>query len=72
METLTRNDSLYQLIRSLPAEAVEQAISYVRYLHYVDLEEREDQDDLDYIARHQDKPTMPLEAALKSLGLLHG
>ncbi|MDR0867031.1 MAG: hypothetical protein LBP75_00960 [Planctomycetota bacterium] len=67
MNATAQYDALYRLIRSLPAEAASRAISYVQYLNY--LEEKEDQEDLAYIDAHRNEPAIPLEIALKKLGL---
>jgi hypothetical protein len=66
-QTATKHKTLSQLINVLSAEATEQAIDYIEYL--VARDARENADDIAYIEAHKDEESVPLEDALKELGL---
>lgn len=59
--------ALRQIIDLMSADDVLKMLDYAAYLRY--LEEREDEEDAAYITAHKDDPVIPLEDALKELGL---
>ena len=67
MNASTKHTALYRLISGLSAETAEQALDYVEYL--AAREAREDADDIAYIEAHRDEESIPLEEALKEIGL---
>ncbi len=55
------------MIDLMNPEDVLKMLDYAAYLRY--LEDREDAEDVAYIAMHRSDPLVPLEDALKELGL---
>ena len=64
---VAERQALRRIIDHMSADDVLKMLDYAAYLRY--LEEREDEEDAAYIAGHKDDPVIPLEDALKELGL---
>ena len=58
---------LRRMIDLMNPDNVLKMLDYAAYLRYI--EEREDDEDAAYIAAHKNDPLIPLEDALKELGL---
>lgn len=68
MTTMTaEKELLCSMLDSMCPNDVEKVLDYAAYLRYI--EEREDAEDAAYIEAHRDDPTVPLEEALRELGL---
>ena len=65
--TNTEQKTFLELMNSLEEDDVEKVISYAAYLRH--LEEREEEEDIAYIEAHRGDPSVPLEDALRELGL---
>ena len=63
----TERKELLELIDVLHDEDVEKVISYAAYLSH--LEAQEETEDAAYIEAHKDSPSIPLEDALRELGI---
>lgn len=64
---VAERQALRRIIDHMSADDVLKMLDYAAYLRY--LEEREDEEDATYITAHKDDPVIPLEDALKELGL---
>jgi len=64
---VAERQALRRIIDHMSADDVLKMLDYAAYLRY--LEEREDEEDAAYITAHKDDPVIPLEDALKELGL---
>lgn len=58
---------LLELIENLHDSDIEKVVSYAAFLRH--LEEQEDNEDQAYVKDHKNEPAVPLEDALKELGL---
>jgi hypothetical protein len=64
---MTTRETLYQIINGLSEDVALQVLDYTEYL--AAKEAQEDADDVAYIETHKDEESIPLEDALKELGL---
>ena len=62
-----KRKSLYRQLKNLTEEDLDRVSHYAAFLQY--LEDLEDEEDIVWIEAHKDDPTVPLEDALKALGL---
>ena len=60
-------EELRTIVDSMSPDDIRKLLDYAAFLRF--LEDREDAEDAAYIAAHKDEPSIPLEEALKELGL---